>query len=44
MEVLGDLFCLKLFCIIYNDDNIVIEFILSVVRSDKFVYRVRYVR
>ncbi len=44
LEVPGDSPCLKLLRTTYNDDNIVIEFTLSVARSDKFVYRVRHVR
>ena len=36
--------CLKLLRTTYNDDNIVIEFTLSVARSDKFVYKVRHIK
>lgn len=36
--------CLKLLRTTYNKDNRVIEFTLSVARSDKFVYKIRHVR
>lgn len=44
LEVPIDSACLKLSRTTYNDNNIVIEFTLSVARSDKFVYKVRHVR
>ncbi|MEG2354098.1 MAG: GntR family transcriptional regulator [Clostridium sp.] len=44
LEVPVDSACLKLLRMTYNDDNRVIEFTLSVARSDKFVYKVRHVR
>ena len=39
-----DLACLKLIRKTYNNENRVIEFTLSVARSDKFVYKVRHIR
>ena len=39
-----DLACLKLIRKTYNNENRVIEFTLSVVRSDKFSYKVRHIR
>ncbi|MGL6106990.1 GntR family transcriptional regulator [Romboutsia sp.] len=44
LEVPIDSACLKLLRTTYNDDNIVIEFTLSVARSDKFIYKIRHVR
>lgn len=44
LDVALDSPCLKLLRTTYNDDNIVIEFTLSVARSDKFVYKIRHVR
>lgn len=44
LEVPLDSACLKLHRTTYNDDNRVIEFTLSVARSDKFVYKIRHVR
>ena len=42
LEVPVDSACLKLLRTTYNNDNRVIEFTLSVARSDKFVYKVRH--
>ncbi len=44
LEVPIDSACLKLLRTTYNDNNIVIEFTLSVARSDKFVYKIRHLR
>ena len=44
LEVPVDSACLKLLRTTYNNDNRVIEFTLSVARSDKFVYKVRHLR
>lgn len=44
LEVPIDSACLKLLRTTYNNDNRVIEFTLSVARSDKFVYKVRHLR
>ncbi len=44
LDVPVDSACLKLLRTTYNDNNIVIEFTLSVARSDKFVYKIRHVR
>lgn len=44
LEVPIDSACLKLLRTTYNADNRVIEFTLSVARSDKFVYKIRHVR
>ncbi|MGL5330285.1 MAG: GntR family transcriptional regulator [Peptostreptococcaceae bacterium] len=44
LEVPLDSACLKLLRTTYNDDNRVIEFTLSVARSDKFVYKIRHIR
>ncbi|MGL5312986.1 MAG: GntR family transcriptional regulator [Peptostreptococcaceae bacterium] len=44
LEVPLDSACLKLLRTTYNADNRVIEFTLSVARSDKFVYKIRHVR
>lgn len=44
LDVPVDSACLKLLRTTYNDNNIVIEFTLSVARSDKFVYKVRHLR
>lgn len=44
LEVPVDSACLKLLRTTYNADNRVIEFTLSVARSDKFVYKIRHVR
>lgn len=44
LEVPLDSACLKLLRTTYNNDNRVIEFTLSVARSDKFVYKIRHVR
>lgn len=44
LEIPIDSACLKLLRTTYNDNNIVIEFTLSVARSDKFVYKIRHLR
>ena len=44
LEVPVDSACLKLLRTTYNSDNRVIEFTLSVARSDKFVYKIRHIR
>ncbi|MGL5692755.1 MAG: GntR family transcriptional regulator [Peptostreptococcaceae bacterium] len=44
LEVPLDSACLKLLRTTYNDDNRVIEFTLSMARSDKFVYKIRHIR
>ncbi|WP_300279144.1 GntR family transcriptional regulator [Peptacetobacter sp.] len=44
LDVPIDSACLKLLRTTYNDNNIVIEFTLSVARSDKFIYKIRHVR
>lgn len=44
LDVPVDSACLKLLRTTYNDNNIVIEFTLSVARSDKFVYKIRHIR
>ena len=44
LDVPLDSACLKLLRTTYNDDNIVIEFTLSVARSDKFVYKIRHIK
>ncbi|WP_439442642.1 GntR family transcriptional regulator [Listeria aquatica] len=44
LEVLRDSPCLKLVRTTYNTENKVIEYTLSIARSDQFVYRVRHER
>lgn len=44
LDIPLDSACLKLLRTTYNDDNIVIEFTLSVARSDKFVYKIRHIK
>ena len=44
LDIPLDSACLKLLRTTYNDDNLVIEFTLSVARSDKFVYKIRHIK